>query len=176
MQTVNAHHAAIPTLGFGVFRMSDAEVERVIPAALAAGFRHFDTAQIYQNEAALGRALQAAGVRHEDLFLTTKVWVDNYSPDKFAASVVKIQQVRGHKVIDTGPYQYVRHPMYTSLIFRTIGTPLALGSWWGLYPASALIILVVVRILFEERALSTGLEGYKGYIQRVPYRLIPLVW
>jgi len=63
MQTVNAHHAAIPALGFGVFRMSDAEVERVIPAALEAGFRHFDTAQIYQNEAALGRALQAAGVR-----------------------------------------------------------------------------------------------------------------
>jgi protein-S-isoprenylcysteine O-methyltransferase Ste14 len=66
--------------------------------------------------------------------------------------------------------------MYTGLIFRTIGTPLLLGSWWGLYPASALIILVVVRILFEERTLSAGLEGYNGYIQRVPYRLIPLVW
>lgn len=87
MQTVHAHHAAIPALGFGVFRMSDTEVERVIPVALEAGFRHFDTAQIYQNEAALGRALQAAGARREDLFLTTKVWVDNYSPDKFAASV-----------------------------------------------------------------------------------------
>ena len=96
--------------------------------------------------------------------------------NKFAASVVKIQQARGHKVIDTGPYQYVRHPMYTGLIFRTLGTPLLLGSWWGLYPASALIILVVVRILFEEKVLSTGLAGYNGYIQRVPYRLIPLVW
>lgn len=77
MQTINVHGAAIPALGFGVFRMSDAEVERVVPAALEAGFRHFDTAQIYQNEAALGRALQAAGARREDLFLTTKVWVDN---------------------------------------------------------------------------------------------------
>lgn len=99
MQTVTAHGAAIPALGFGVFRMSDAEVERVVPAALEAGFRHFDTAQIYQNEAALGRALQAAGVRREDLFLTTKVWVDNYNADTFAASVdesldkLKVDQV-----------------------------------------------------------------------------------
>lgn len=99
MQTVTAHGAAIPALGFGVFRMSDAEVERVVPAALEAGFRHFDTAQIYQNEAALGRALQAAGARREDLFLTTKVWVDHYGADAFAASVdeslerLKIDQV-----------------------------------------------------------------------------------
>ena len=87
MKIVNAHGAAIPALGFGVFRMTDAEVESVVPTALEAGFRHFDTAQIYQNEAALGRALQKAGARREDLFLTTKVWVDNYSPEKFAASV-----------------------------------------------------------------------------------------
>ena len=87
MQSVDAHGAAIPALGFGVFRMSDAEVERVVPVALEAGFRHFDTAQIYRNEAALGRALQSAGARREDLFLTTKVWVDKYSPDLFAASV-----------------------------------------------------------------------------------------
>lgn len=99
MQTVTAHGAAVPALGFGVFRMSDAEVERVVPAALEAGFRHFDTAQIYQNEAALGRALQAAGARRDDLFLTTKVWVDNYSADAFAASVdesldrLKVDQV-----------------------------------------------------------------------------------
>jgi len=87
MQTINAHGAAIPALGFGVFRMSGTEVARVIPAALEAGFRHFDTAQIYQNEAALGLALQAAGAKRSDLFLTTKVWVDNYSPEKFATSV-----------------------------------------------------------------------------------------
>ena len=99
MQTVTAHGATIPALGFGVFRMSDAEVERVIPAALEAGFRHFDTAQIYQNEAALGRALEHAGARRNELFLTTKVWVDNYSEGKFAASVdesldkLKVDQV-----------------------------------------------------------------------------------
>lgn len=87
MQTVQAGGAAIPALGFGVFRMSDAEVEAVVPAALEAGFRHFDTAQIYRNEAALGRSLEQAGARRDTLFLTTKVWVDNYSPERFAASV-----------------------------------------------------------------------------------------
>ncbi len=87
MQFVKTHGATIPALGFGVFRMSDAEVERVIPAALEAGFRHFDTAQIYQNEAALGKALQTASVARDDLFLTTKVWVDNYDISRFGASV-----------------------------------------------------------------------------------------
>jgi 2,5-diketo-D-gluconate reductase B len=87
MQIVKAHGAEIPALGFGVFRMSDAEVESVVPAALEVGFTHFDTAQIYGNEASLGRALQAAGARREELFLTTKVWVDNYSSEKFTASV-----------------------------------------------------------------------------------------
>lgn len=99
MQTVSVKGAEIPALGFGVFRMSDDEVERVVPAALEAGFTHFDTAQIYGNEAALGRALHAAGARREDLFLTTKVWVDKYSPGPFAASVeesldkLKVDQV-----------------------------------------------------------------------------------
>lgn len=87
MQTVMTRGEAIPALGFGVFRMSEEEVEQVVPAALEAGIRHFDTAQIYKNEAALGRALARAGVRRDEIFLTTKVWTDNYSPDRFAASV-----------------------------------------------------------------------------------------
>lgn len=87
MKTVNVHGASIPVVGFGVFRMSDVEVERAVPAALEAGFVHFDTAQIYGNEAALGRAIEAAGAKRGDLFLTTKVWVDNYTPEKFTASV-----------------------------------------------------------------------------------------
>lgn len=87
MHYVTAQGASIPALGFGVFRMSEAEVEAVVPAALETGFRHFDTAQAYQNEAALGRALKAAGASRESLFLTTKVWVSNYSAERFAASV-----------------------------------------------------------------------------------------
>ncbi|AUM74731.1 aldo/keto reductase [Paracoccus jeotgali] len=87
MDYVTSHGARVPALGFGVFRMSDAEVEEIVPAALEVGFRHFDTAQIYDNEAALGRALHAAKVPREELFLTTKVWVNRYSPGDFANSV-----------------------------------------------------------------------------------------
>jgi diketogulonate reductase-like aldo/keto reductase len=87
MHNVISHGAAIPALGFGVFRMSGAEVAQMVPLALDVGFRHFDTAQIYQNEADLGHALEQAGARRDDLFLTTKVWVDNYPAGKFAASV-----------------------------------------------------------------------------------------
>ncbi len=87
MLTVNANGAQIPALGFGVFRMSADELERVVPAAIEAGFRHFDTAQFYDNEAALGRAIRASGIPRDDLFLTTKVWVDRYDPERFAPSV-----------------------------------------------------------------------------------------
>lgn len=105
-------------------------------------------------------------------YTTYRVALEN----RFAASVVKIQKARGHKVIDTGPYRYIRHPMYMGLIVRTLGTPLLLGSWWALCQAGVMIITVVVRLLLEERALSSGLEGYNRYVERVPYRLIPLVW
>jgi 2,5-diketo-D-gluconate reductase B len=87
MKIMEANGARIPALGFAVFRMSDHEIERVVPVALDAGLRHFDTAQIYGNEAALGRALKLAGIPRDELFLTTKVWCDNYSPVRFASSV-----------------------------------------------------------------------------------------
>ncbi|PTQ07441.1 2,5-didehydrogluconate reductase [Sphingomonas oleivorans] len=87
MHNVIAHGASIPALGFGVFRMSGAEVEQIVPLALETGFRHFDTAQIYENEADLGRALEKAGAKRDDLFITTKIWIDNYPAEKFAASV-----------------------------------------------------------------------------------------
>ena len=87
MQTVSAGGAVVPALGFGVFRMSAREVERMVPHALAAGFRHFDTAQIYDNEASLGQALRHAGAKREELFITTKIWTANYPPRRFAASL-----------------------------------------------------------------------------------------
>lgn len=87
MKTVNAHGAAIPVLGFGTFRMEAPDVLRMVPAALKLGFRHVDTAQIYRNEAAVGEAIAGSGVARGDVFLTTKVWIDHFAPDRFAASV-----------------------------------------------------------------------------------------
>lgn len=87
MKTVNANGAHIPQLGFGTFRMPEAEVHTILPKALAAGFTHVDTAQIYENEAAVGAAIAASGVARDSIFLTTKVWVANYGKGAFSASV-----------------------------------------------------------------------------------------
>lgn len=87
MKTINAHGAAVPALGFGTFRMEAPDVLRMVPAALKLGFRHVDTAQIYRNEAAVGEAIAGSGVARGDIFLTTKVWIDNFAPDRFMASV-----------------------------------------------------------------------------------------
>lgn len=87
MHAVSSNGANIPALGFGTFRMSGAEVLRILPQALKLGFRHVDTAQIYGNEAEVGEAMHKSGIPRADIFLTTKVWVDNYGHDDFVASV-----------------------------------------------------------------------------------------
>ncbi|MGQ9367190.1 aldo/keto reductase [Azospirillum sp. A39] len=87
MHTVTANGAPIPALGFGTFRMSGADVLRMVPHVLSLGFRHIDTAQVYGNEAEVGAGLAAAGVPRGDLFLTTKVWVDRYRHDDLLRSV-----------------------------------------------------------------------------------------
>ena len=87
MQFVSANGAAIPALGFGTYGMPRPDMLRMIPAALAAGFRHIDTAQIYRNEAEVGDCVAASGLKRQDVFLTTKIWVANYPARFFAASV-----------------------------------------------------------------------------------------
>ncbi|MCV9997831.1 aldo/keto reductase [Pararhizobium sp. YC-54] len=84
---VNANGATIPALGFGTFRMPGPDVLRILPEALKIGFRHVDTAQAYGNEVEVGTAIEQSGIPRSDVFLTTKVWVDNYDEGAFAASV-----------------------------------------------------------------------------------------
>ncbi|MGO4315894.1 aldo/keto reductase [Agrobacterium tumefaciens] len=87
MFDVTANGASIPVLGFGTFRIPGPDVLRIVPHALKVGFRHIDTAQIYGNEAEVGEAIAGSGVARSDIFLTTKVWVENYRHDAFLASV-----------------------------------------------------------------------------------------
>ena len=94
----------------------------------------------------------------------------------FAAPVVKIQKERAHTVITSGPYRFVRHPMYAGMIFYLFFTPLLLGSWWGLLWGLVLLALFAVRIQIEEGTLRRELQGYNEYARRVRYRLIPGVW
>jgi protein-S-isoprenylcysteine O-methyltransferase Ste14 len=96
--------------------------------------------------------------------------------NSFAAPVVKIQRERGQRVITTGPYAIVRHPLYFGALFYFAGSSLALGSWWGLATIPLFAILLGIRIGIEERTLSAGLEGYGDYARRVRWRLIPRIW
>lgn len=87
MHSVSAHGATIPALGFGTFRMSGPDVLRMVPAVLRQGYRHIDTAQIYGNEAEVGQGIAASGIARGEVFLTTKVWVENYRHEDFLRSV-----------------------------------------------------------------------------------------
>lgn len=87
MMFVTANGATLPALGFGTFRMSGADTERMVAHVLNNGYRHIDTAQIYGNEAAVGTGIRASGAKRADLFLTTKVWVEQYRRADFLASV-----------------------------------------------------------------------------------------
>ncbi|CDX28068.1 conserved membrane hypothetical protein [Mesorhizobium plurifarium] len=112
------------------------------------------------------------------LVLLVGIWICYLTmlENSFAAPVVKIQDERGQKVITTGPYGYVRHPMYAGAILYFAGTALLLGSWWGLAAVLAFILLLAIRTFIEEKTLRTGLQGYDDYAARVRYKLIPMVW
>jgi protein-S-isoprenylcysteine O-methyltransferase Ste14 len=99
-----------------------------------------------------------------------------FRENSFAAPVIKIQAERGHKVIDTGPYAHVRHPMYAGAIPFLLGMPLLLGSWWGLVCTPILVGGIGVRAVLEERMLAAQLPGYAEYMQRVKYRFVPFIW
>ena len=88
----------------------------------------------------------------------------------------KIEVQDGQRVIDTGLYAIVRHPMYLATLLMFLPIPLILGSFWGLCAFAAYPILIAVRILDEERVLNEGLAGYADYRKKVKYRLIPFVW
>ena len=89
---------------------------------------------------------------------------------------VKIQKERGHRVVTTGPYAYVRHPMYSGTLLFSVGTALLFGSWWGLLAVALFGVLIAVRAVLEEETLKAELEGYADYAAHVRYRLVPLLW
>ena len=100
------------------------------------------------------------------------MWVE--SVNKFAEPGVRVHAEQ--KVINTGPYAIVRHPMYMGVPSFSVGTALALGSYWALVPAALLLPILVGRTAMEDRTLRAELAGYKQYASRVRYRLLPGVW
>lgn len=103
-------------------------------------------------------------------------WRAIFRANAFATPTVRIQSERGHKVVSTGPYAVVRHPLYSSAAIFLIASALLLGSWWGVLWALALIAVLAVRTALEDRELQQKLDGYRDYAKRVKWRLVPLVW
>ncbi len=97
-----------------------------------------------------------------------------FKANTFASAVVEIAAKQ--KVISTGPYAVVRHPMYSGALLVDFFIPIALGSWWGLPFALAMLAVVILRLLDEEKLLRQGLPGYEEYCRKVQYRLIPHLW
>jgi len=118
--------------------------------------------------------LQGAGL----LLLLGSFWLFFlvFRENSFLSPAVRLQGERGHTVVSTGPYHYVRHPMYAAVIPFAAGTSLLLGSWYGLLAAALLMLLVARRAVLEEQTLRRGLPGYDTYISEVKYRLVPYVW
>jgi protein-S-isoprenylcysteine O-methyltransferase Ste14 len=97
-----------------------------------------------------------------------------FKENTFTAATIAVAP--DQKVISTGPYAIIRHPMYSGALVMLFGTPLALGSWWGLLMFIAIAFIIAWRLLEEEKLLSRSLSGYKEYCQKVQYRLVPLIW
>ena len=94
--------------------------------------------------------------------------------NSYAASNIRVE--KSQTVIDTGPYAYVRHPMYAGAIWLLFGIPLALGAWWWTLLTIPCFVVLVWRLLDEEKILRRDLRGYTQYCERVRYRLIPYLW
>jgi protein-S-isoprenylcysteine O-methyltransferase Ste14 len=97
-----------------------------------------------------------------------------YRENTYTSATIEVAQ--GQRVVDTGPYAVVRHPMYASALIYLLGTPLALGSYWGYCALAFMAPFLVWRLLDEERVLAQQLPGYTDYQARVRHRLVPFLW
>jgi protein-S-isoprenylcysteine O-methyltransferase Ste14 len=103
------------------------------------------------------------------LFLT-------FRENAYLSPVVRIQEERGHTVVSSGPYHYVRHPMYAAILVFVVGASLLLGSWYGILFGLVLVVMLARRAVQEERMLRAELRDYAAYMAQVNYRLIPYIW
>jgi len=99
-----------------------------------------------------------------------RVFLEN----SFASATIEI--AADQRVIATGPYAFIRHPMYSGALLTDCCIPLALGSWWAFLPVAAKVAAIVLRLLDEEEFLRANLSGYAEYCKKVPHRLIPMIW
>jgi protein-S-isoprenylcysteine O-methyltransferase Ste14 len=110
--------------------------------------------------------------------LLFSLWIcyRTFQENSFSVTVVKIQRERGQRVVSSGPYSVVRHPLYAAVLILLPSTAFTLGSWYGLIASFAIIAVIVIRTVLEDRTLMRELGGYADYAAKVRYRLIPYIW
>jgi protein-S-isoprenylcysteine O-methyltransferase Ste14 len=118
--------------------------------------------------------LQVVGLAAMAAGMAVMIWA--LAVNRFFSSVIRIQTDRGHHLITTGPYRYIRHPAYASCFFLFVGGGLALGSWLAVLLNVFMVAAILRRTALEDRFLRENLEGYADYARKVRYRLIPGVW
>lgn len=96
--------------------------------------------------------------------------------NRYFSGMVRMQDDRGHRVVSSGPYHWIRHPGYAGAIVTYLATPVLLDALWAYVPAVSLTIVVLIRTALEDRTLQERLEGYRDYAGKVRYRLLPGVW
>jgi len=97
-----------------------------------------------------------------------------FRENTFTSAIIEVGTEQ--RIIATGPYAWVRHPMYIGALIMLLGVPLALGSWWGLFTIVPMALVIVWRLLDEEKFLVKNLSGYSEYKKQVRYRLLPFIW
>lgn len=112
----------------------------------------------------------AAGV----LLISYALYAEVMRENAYLSRIIEVQE--GQKLIDTGLYSVVRHPMYAVTLWLFLSIPVVLGSWWALLCFCPYLAVIALRIVNEEKVLTQGLSGYNDYKKKVKYRLIPLVW
>src|SRR5262245_53241967 len=145
--------------------MAFASLGFIVLLMVSALDRRFGWSAVPLGGVVAGQVLVAIG-----LYLVFRV----YRANSFASATIEV--AGDQKIITSGPYALVRHPMYASSSLYVIGTPLALGSYWGLLAVAAMMPFLIWRLLDEERILARDLPGYREYQQRVRHRLVPLIW
>lgn len=97
-----------------------------------------------------------------------------FKENSYASTIIQVEEEQ--RVIASGPYTIVRHPMYSGMLLISLSSPLALGSYWAVIPSLLIIPLLILRIRNEEDVLGKKLAGYREYCLKTPYRLIPFIW
>ncbi len=121
-------------------------------------------------------SVPAAGVILADVIVIVAycLFVRVLLENRYASRIIEVEQ--GQQLVTTGPYAVVRHPMYVAASVMFLFSPLALGSLWAMIPGALIMVPLIARIRNEEKVLLDKLEGYREYVSRTRYRLIPGVW